>query len=83
MPCCRLVDERNRALFRKGNDWAAYSGSGERARTTVVQVGHRNAQAAEALSGLSINDRVALLPSNRIKEGFSYQPAKRLTRLIE
>jgi HlyD family secretion protein len=57
----------NQPLFRKG----AYSGSGGRARTTVVQVGHRNAQSAEELSGLSINDRVALLPSDRIKEGFS------------
>jgi HlyD family secretion protein len=59
------------SLFRKGNDWAVYSVSGGRARTTVVQIGRRNAQTAEVLSGLMLNDRVVLHPSDRIREGSS------------
>jgi HlyD family secretion protein len=57
------------ALFRRGNDWAVYSVKGGRARTTAVRVGHRNAQMAEVLSGLTTQDRVVLHPSDRVKEG--------------
>jgi HlyD family secretion protein len=57
------------SLFRRGNDWAVFSVKGGRARTTLVNIGHRNAQAAEVLSGLSAGDRVVLHPSDRVKEG--------------
>jgi HlyD family secretion protein len=57
------------ALFRKGNDWAVYSAKGGRARVTVVEIGHRNAQAAEVLSGLADGDRVVVHASDRVKEG--------------
>ena len=49
-----------------------------RARTTLVRIGHRNAQLAEVLSGLSAGDRVVLHPSDRVKEGASV--AQRQTR---
>jgi HlyD family secretion protein len=57
------------ALFRKGNDWAAYSVNGGRARTKIVKIGHRNAQIAEVVSGLTVGDRVVLHPSDRVREG--------------
>jgi HlyD family secretion protein len=57
------------ALFRKGNDWAVYAVKGGRARATVVRIAHRNAQAAEVLSGVSAGDRVVLHPSDRVKDG--------------
>ncbi len=66
------------SLFRKVNDWAVYSVKSGRARTTVVQIGHRNAQTAEVLSGLSPGDRVVLHPSDRVREGSSV--AQRETR---
>ena len=57
------------SLFRKGNDWAVFSVRSGRARATLVRIGHRNAQLAEVLSGLSAGDRVVLHPSDRVKEG--------------
>lgn len=57
------------ALFRKGDDWAVFAVKGGRARTTVVQVGHRNNRQAEVLSGLSAGEQVVLHPSDRVKDG--------------
>jgi HlyD family secretion protein len=57
------------ALFRQGEDWAVFLAKEGRARTTVVKIGHRNNQLAEALSGLSAGDRVVLHPSDRISDG--------------
>jgi len=57
------------ALFRKGNDWAVYAVKGGRARTTLVKIGHKNAQVAEVRSGLAPGDRVILHPSDRVNEG--------------
>ena len=57
------------SLFRRGNDWAVFSVRAGRARTTLVSIGHRNAQLAEVLSGLSTGDRVVIHPSDRVKEG--------------
>jgi HlyD family secretion protein len=59
------------ALFRTGSDWAVYAVKGGRARTTVVRIGHRNAQTAEVLSGLVAGDRVVLHPSDRVRDGFA------------
>ena len=57
------------SLFRRGNDWAVFSVKAGRARTTLVSIGHRNAQLAEVLSGLSPGDRVVLHPSDRVRDG--------------
>lgn len=57
------------ALFRKGNDWAVYAVKDGRARTTIVKIGHRNPQMAEVVSGLSAGNRVALHPSDRVRDG--------------
>ena len=57
------------ALFRKGDDWAVFSVRDGRARTTLVQIGHRNNRAAEVISGLAADDRVVLHPSDRVSDG--------------
>jgi HlyD family secretion protein len=57
------------ALFRKGDEWAVFAVKDGRTRTTVVKIGHRNSRTAEVLSGLAEGDRVAVHPSDRIREG--------------
>ncbi len=58
------------SLFRQGSsDWAVYAVRSGRVRATTVKIGHRNAQMAEVLSGLSPGDRVVLHPSDRVKDG--------------
>jgi HlyD family secretion protein len=58
------------ALFRKGDSWAVFLVKGGRARTTLVQIDHRNSiRLAEVISGLSVGDQVVLHPSDRITDG--------------
>ena len=57
------------ALFRKGDDWAVFAVKDGRARTTTVNIGHRNGRQAEVLTGLSTGDQVVLHPSDRVKDG--------------
>jgi len=40
-----------------------------RAATALIQIGHRNSQMAEVLSGLSAGDKVVLHPSDRVSDG--------------
>jgi HlyD family secretion protein len=56
------------ALFRQGEDWAAFAVRDGRAHATAVKIGNRNSRTAELVSGLSEGDRVVLHPSDRIKE---------------
>ena len=57
------------ALFRKGDQWAAFIDDSGRAKMVSVQIGHRNNRAAEVVSGLVVGDRVVMHPSDRIAEG--------------
>jgi HlyD family secretion protein len=57
------------ALFRVGNKWAVYVAEAERARQTLVEVGHQTAQEAEVTSGLSEGDRVILHPGDTMVDG--------------
>jgi HlyD family secretion protein len=41
------------------------------ARTTIVEVGHRNSRRAEVLAVLAEGDRVVLHPSDRINDGIA------------
>jgi HlyD family secretion protein len=66
------------ALFRRGDDWAVFAVRGGRARTTLVQIGHRNNRVAEVISGLTTGDRVVLHPSDRVSDGTAV--AERETR---
>ena len=57
-------------LFRSGDDWAVFVvDDKEKARRTVIELGRRNALAAEVVSGLNENDRVILHPSVSIVDG--------------
>jgi HlyD family secretion protein len=57
------------ALFRKGDQWTVFVEENGRARSTSVQIGHRNNRSAEVVSGLAAGDRVVLHPSDRIADG--------------
>jgi HlyD family secretion protein len=57
------------ALFRRGQNWAAFRIEGGRARVRKVEIGQRNEAEAEVLGGLSENDEVILHPSNQVQDG--------------
>jgi len=56
------------ALFRKGDDWAAFAVENGRARTAIVKIGHRNNRVAEVLGGLAAGSQVVVHPSDRIAD---------------
>ena len=57
------------ALFRRGNGWAVYRMEGGKAALAMVDIGHRNSDFAELLSGLKPQDVVVLHPGDRIVAG--------------
>ena len=57
------------ALFRVGDKWAVFKDVDGRARTAIIEIGHRNNRVAEVTSSLSAGDRVVLHPSDRVIEG--------------
>lgn len=57
------------ALFRCAETWCAFVVENGRAKRRVVKVGHRNAQEAEVLEGLSPDETVIRHPANQIDEG--------------
>ncbi len=59
------------ALFRRGEEWAAFAIEGGRARLTRVAVGRQNDSEAEVSAGLSNGQLVVLHPSDRIEDGVS------------
>jgi HlyD family secretion protein len=56
------------ALFRKGDDWAAFAVENGRTRTAIVKIGHRNNRVAEVLGGLAAGSQVVVHPSDRIAD---------------
>lgn len=56
------------ALYQEGNQWRVFVVENGRARSWAVQVGHRNPDEAEVLSGLSLGDRVIRQPTDKISE---------------
>jgi len=63
------------ALFR-GSDggWAVFADHDGVARTASVEVGHRNGQAAEVVSGLTVGDRVIVHPPDSVEDGTRIAP---------
>ena len=57
------------ALFRDGEQWAAFVESGGRAELRHVSIGRRNSLDAELIEGLDEGERVVLHPSDRVIEG--------------
>jgi HlyD family secretion protein len=61
------------AVFRHGNGWAVFRVDDGVARLTPVRIGHRGESEAEVLGGLSVGDRVAVHPGDRVKDGASVE----------
>ncbi|MGI9480802.1 MAG: efflux RND transporter periplasmic adaptor subunit [Hyphomicrobiales bacterium] len=56
------------ALFRSGREWAVFKYVDSTAQKTIVKLGHRNADAAQVVDGLTAGDRVILHPSDRVAD---------------
>ncbi len=57
------------ALFRFRDGWAVFRVENQVARRRVVEVGHRNGQVAEILSGLKEGEMVVVRPDDSIEDG--------------
>ena len=64
------------ALFRRGQDWAAFVLEHGRARLRRLQLSHRNEREAEIVEGLQEGQRVILYPGERIREGQRVRPVR-------
>jgi HlyD family secretion protein len=57
------------ALFRQGNEWAAFAVAGGRAVLRPVTVGQQGALEAQVLSGLEEGERVIVHPPSETADG--------------
>ncbi|MFO1094758.1 MAG: HlyD family efflux transporter periplasmic adaptor subunit [Planctomycetaceae bacterium] len=57
------------ALFRQEDRWAVFVLENNRAVLRTVQLGHRNADAAQILDGIKEGERVIIYPSDRVQPG--------------
>lgn len=59
------------ALFHHGAGWAAYRIDDGRAELVELELelGHRGEDEVEVLRGLAANERVAVYPGDRLKDG--------------
>lgn len=62
------------ALFRVGQDWAAFVVEGGRAERRIVRTGHRAGLDTEVLQGLEEGDRVIVHPGNAVDDGVAVEP---------
>ncbi len=64
------------ALFRRGDDWAAFVLEGDRVTVKTLRIGGRNAQEAWVEEGLAPGDRVVVYPSDSLRDGSRIQVAR-------
>lgn len=64
------------ALFQEDGAWHVFAVEDGEAVRRLVRVGHRSAEAAEVVEGLSEGDEVILFPSDQIEEGVSVEPRR-------
>lgn len=57
------------ALFQDGDQWRVFVAQGGRARSQVVQVGHRNPFEVEITAGLAAGDMVIRHPTDKLADG--------------
>jgi HlyD family secretion protein len=57
------------ALFRDGASWAVFVVANGKAARRRVEIGHRNGEEAEVISGLAAGERVIAYPSDTLAEG--------------
>jgi HlyD family secretion protein len=62
------------ALFRQGNDWAAFVVEADRARLRIVQLGQRNNDDGEIVGGLEAGQAVVLHPPDTLTDGARLTP---------
>ncbi|USB85333.1 hypothetical protein [Burkholderia cenocepacia] len=59
------------ALFRCAEQWCAFEVDRGRAIRQVVQIGQRNAEAAQVLAGLQVGKTVVVYPATTLAENMS------------
>lgn len=64
------------ALFRRGNEWAAYVVRGGRAVLVPVKAGRTSGVETQVIDGLKEQDEVILYPGDRVKDGQRVRPIK-------
>lgn len=62
------------SLFRSAEAWTVFAVRDGRARATPVQVGRRNADSAQVLSGLAEGDIVVVYPGDKVFDGVRVVP---------
>ncbi len=65
------------ALFRHAGSWAVFTIDANRAGIRDVEIGHRNGEQAEVLSGLDEGESVVVYPSDRVHDGGRVVPRGR------
>ena len=64
------------ALFRRGQNWAAFVLTGGRAELRRVQVGRTSGSEMQVLDGLKAGEDLILYPGDRIHEGKRVKPVQ-------
>lgn len=62
------------ALFRSGQDWSVFVADNGTARLRIVEIGQRNADLAEVVSGLAAGETVILHPGDTVVDGRAIAP---------
>jgi HlyD family secretion protein len=62
------------ALFRKGDQWAAFVIADGRARLKIVKAGRSSGTETQVLEGLKQGDEVILYPGSRVRDGQRVTP---------
>jgi HlyD family secretion protein len=62
------------ALFRKGDQWAAFVVAGGRARLRAVKAGRSSGTETQVLEGLKQGEEVILYPGSRVQDGQRVTP---------
>jgi HlyD family secretion protein len=62
------------ALFRQGEQWAAFVVADGRARLRIIQVGRSSGTETQVLAGLKAGEAVILYPGSRVRDGQRVTP---------
>ena len=62
------------ALFRSGEEWAVYLVEDDRARRTLVELGHQTGQEAEVIAGIGAGAVVVVHPPDTLTDGARVAP---------
>jgi HlyD family secretion protein len=71
-----VVKTPTSSLFRQGDQWAVFIDDGSRARLRTVEIGQRNGNEAQVLSGLAGGERVIVHPGDTLHDGSRIRASK-------